>query len=131
LANDSGCKIADKVFSGEGGNDDFGSRPAYSDFHYGVDIRSTSIGRCRVNSVSNGKVTASTQDEFSANYIDVDHGIYTTRYIHGEDRYLFKGFEIKNLDYIFTMGCTGVGTCTGRQIILSCLWNQLFTTLRI
>ncbi len=119
LSKDSNCIDTTIVYSGDlsingdYGEDDYGIRPHIGDFHYGVDIRSLGA-MCKVNSVAGGFVTiATTDDGKGAHMVDVNHGEFTTRYLHGQ------GLEVKanqNIyhDYLFTMACTGI--CNGRHL---------------
>jgi cysteine-rich repeat protein len=117
IAMDANCVDADIVYSGVDGNDDYGNRPDYGDFHYGVDIRSLNGGtECKVNSVADGIVSITDQDENKANYVDVQHtsSNMVTRYIHGADILVTRNSSITINSYIFTMGCTG--RCDARHL---------------
>ena len=115
LARDSNCVNTDKVYSGPNGDDDFGPRTQpINHNHDGVDIRKKGKGSCLVNAVANGVVYESALDTLKANYIDIKHGKYITRYLHGQNRLLNEGDKVDSYNYVFNMGCTGI--CTGTHL---------------
>lgn len=76
--------------------------------HVGLDIAAPS--GTDIYAAEDGIVTKATESKNYGNYIELSHGMVTTRYAHCKEFFVEEGQSVKKGDIIASVGRTGAGT---------------------
>jgi RHS repeat-associated protein len=92
---------------GVGGQGNFGARRRRGGGHHGLDISGVS-GVSLIYASQGGTVTnAGSEPRGYGNWIEIDHGTYSTRYAHNFENYVGVGDNVVQGQIIATVGQTG------------------------